>query len=290
MIVDLKNTIQGALTKANLPLDGIALESFERELSPLSKYEDMDFNALEKIHLALNSYVSHMSKGNCRGLVISGPAGSGKSSSVIHALDQQEMKKYKCISGALSPLRIYMELYLHRGPGEILILDDVDSVFQSLEGVNVMKAATDSIPQRRISWLTASPFLRAWGVPNTFNYDGSIILISNEFLATRKSAKFNNHLKALADRMHHLSMGSLDKDEQFHLLCFYVAKRRLLKSRGLNPAQEQAVLDYISEHFDEMTSITLRAATKIAELILLEPEHWRSMAALSVLTKPHEYF
>jgi hypothetical protein len=40
---------------------------------------------------------------------------------------------------------------------------------------------------------------------------------------------------------------------------------------------------YISQHLDELDRVSLRTATKIADLLLLEPKHWRSMADIGIL-------
>jgi hypothetical protein len=51
----------------------------------------------------------------------------------------------------------------------------------------------------------------------------------------------------------------------------------------LTAKQQGEVLDYISQHLDELDRVSLRTATKIADLLLLEPKHWRSMADIGIL-------
>jgi hypothetical protein len=59
----------------------------------------------------------------------------------------------------MSVIQLYIELYRHRAAGQIVVLDDVDSAFKTMEGINVVKAAADTVPQRRISWATSTGLL-----------------------------------------------------------------------------------------------------------------------------------
>lgn len=249
----------------------------------LSKYAAMDFSKLEQDYEGLERFLVNVAAGSLRGLIVTGPPGVGKTTSVTRLLDQHAMGPYKVVAGHMSVITLYCELYRHRDPGQIIVLDDVDSAFKSMEGINVVKAASDSVPQRRISWATSSSVLKAWNIDQTFNYDGGIILISNETQRKGRHGKLGQHIAAIADRLHAVSLGSNDKDEQFHQLCYQVVHGGLLDSRGLTPAQQSDVLDYISENFDEIERVSLRTATKIAELMRLEPQHWRSMANIGVL-------
>jgi hypothetical protein len=284
MNLDIKQAVNRVLSTAGIPIEPVVLKSPNTH-NPMKFYQSMDFSDLEHAHDGLESFVQMIAKGDCRAIVISGPAGAGKTSSVMRMLAQHTNKRYKCISGTLSPIMIYAEMYRYRNAGEVIVLDDIDGVYQSVDGVNIIKAATDSVAQRKISWLTASPLLKAWGIENTFKYNGAIILISNEPIAQSKSSKLNGHLKAIADRLFHIPMGTNEKEEQFHQLCFYIVKRGLLQSRGLLPQQEFEVLQYITDQYDRFPSITLRTATKLADLMKQAPEKWKELAELSLLTK-----
>jgi hypothetical protein len=243
----------------------------------------MNFSKLEQDYEGLERFLVNVAAGSLRGLIVTGPPGVGKTTSVTRFLDQHATAPYKVVAGHMSVITLYCELYRHKDPGQVIVLDDVDSAFKSMEGINVVKAASDSVPQRRISWATSSSVLKAWSIPQTFSYDGGIILISNETQRKGRQSKLGQHIAAIADRLHTVSLGSNDKDEQFHQLCYQVVHGGLLDSRGLTPAQQCDVLDYISQNFDEIERVSLRTAAKIAELMRLEPQHWRSMANIGVL-------
>lgn len=54
--------------------------------------------------------------------------------------------------GKVSPAELYRLLFMHRSANEILVFDDMDSVFDNDISSNILKAALDSKPEREISW------------------------------------------------------------------------------------------------------------------------------------------
>jgi hypothetical protein len=42
-------------------------------------------------------------------------------------------------------------------------------------------------------------------------------------------------------------------------------------------------LDYIAENFEALDRVSFRTATKLAELMRLEPDNWHSMAGIGIL-------
>lgn len=278
MKVDINRTVNQRLAASSVSLLFETLNS-----SPRVRYESQDYSDVEAAYKGLEKYVTNVAASKLRGLIVSGPPGVGKTTGVVKMLKAHGVGKFKVVAGHMSVIQLYFELYRHRSQGEIVVLDDVDSAFKSTEGLNVVKAASDTVPQRRISWATSSPLLQAWNVPKSFDYDGGIILISNETARKGRAGKLKQHIDAIADRLHSVSLGSDDKDEQFHQLCYQVVHGDLLKSRGLTADQECEVLDYIGCHLDHLDRVSLRTATKIAELIALEPNDWRSMANLGIL-------
>ncbi len=258
----------------------------EDPMTGFARYASMDFSELQATHDGLERFVTRVATGELRGLILAGPPGTGKTTTVTNMLAKHATGAYKVVAGHMSVVELYIELYRHQAAGEILVLDDVDSAFKSTEGLNVVKAAADSVPRRRISWATNSPILRAWGIPKAFDYFGGIILISNETERKKRTGKLAQHVDAISDRLDKIKLGKNNIDEQFHQLCYQVVHGRLLNSRGLSTDQQCEVLDFIAANLKKMEQVSLRTAVKIANLMLIEPSHWRAMANLSIFTDP----
>lgn len=134
---------------------------------------------------------------NMQSLFISGRAGTGKTYNVEKALKDEgliEDDDYVLVSGAASPVIMYKKFYQYRT--KVLVFDDCDSVFRDENGRNMLKAALDTKPVRKISWMKKSSTvfdpkdfetnpegefnaLEAGLVPNQFEFEGRVVFISN---------------------------------------------------------------------------------------------------------------
>ena len=128
-------------------------------------------------------------------LFISGRAGTGKTYNVERALKDEglvEDQDYVLVSGAASVIMMYKKFYQYRTG--TLVFDDCDAVFRDENGRNLMKAALDTKKVRKISYLKKTKavydprdvdpeeefnLLEAGVVPNSFEFSGRVIFISN---------------------------------------------------------------------------------------------------------------
>ena len=128
-------------------------------------------------------------------LFISGRAGTGKTYNVERALKDEglvEDEDYVLVSGAASVIMMYKKFYQYRSG--TLVFDDCDAVFRDENGRNLMKAALDTKKVRKISYLKKTKAVydpkdvtpeeefnlqEAGVVPNTFEFSGRVIFISN---------------------------------------------------------------------------------------------------------------
>jgi len=130
-------------------------------------------------------------------LFISGRAGTGKTYNVERAMKDEGLEEdedWVLVSGAASPIMMFKKFYQYRT--KTLVFDDCDSVFRDENGRNMLKAALDTKPIRKISWLKKSSTvfdpkdfennpegefnaLEAGLVPNRFEFAGRVIFISN---------------------------------------------------------------------------------------------------------------
>jgi len=136
-------------------------------------------------------------KGDVKSMIVTGPPGVGKSYGVEKVLSKhdvfatvaqdEKLKKYEVVKGAMSAIGLYSKLYEFSDKKCILVFDDCDSVLQDELSLNILKAALDSGKKRMIHWNTDSRLLRSEGVPNSFEFKGGAIFITNikvDFIST----------------------------------------------------------------------------------------------------------
>jgi hypothetical protein len=217
-------------------------------------------------------------------VIVNGPPGVGKSFSVDTYLQQYAREdSYKVVAGHMTPLSLYGNLYQYRHVGDVLVLDDIDSVFSKIEGINLLKAAMDTKPLRRINWESTSSTVLNLGLPGGFDFQGSVVLISNIGF-NRKQSKLQEHLDALKDRSYSLKISDGTKEELYQQVCFMVIKKDLLKVFDLNGEQQSEILDYIGSNLEKIHKISLRLAMKLASLMKANSTEWRSMADSGLLS------
>jgi hypothetical protein len=87
--------------------------------------------------------------GEVRAVVVSGPAGLGKSFSVMKSLDDQKAF-YATISGFVRPTGLYKTLYEYRHKNCVVVFDDADSIFRDEISLNLLKKACDTTKKRTV--------------------------------------------------------------------------------------------------------------------------------------------
>lgn len=91
---------------------------------------------------------------------------------------------YILIKGSATPASTYEVMYHYKN--SLIVFDDCDSLFNSEEGVNLIKGATDSKKVREISWLSTRNASK--GLPQQFEFSGRVIFITNKYLKDIDSA------------------------------------------------------------------------------------------------------
>ena len=249
-----------------------------------SEYEIDDYADLERRYASVESYIKELSNGRIHNLIINGPAGVGKTHAVEKFLDAYAHGRFKVVKGHMTPLSLYGNLFFHRDPNNILVLDDIDSVFKKIEGVNLLKAAMDTGSVRRINW-ESSNALKGVGIPDSFEFKGKVILISNIGFAVARKNSISAHLDALKDRSFNIVVADNTKESCFKQVCFMVLKKDMLNTFKLKYEQHIELLNYLKEHIIEIEKISLRTAIKLAQLMTISPANWRDMADTGLLNE-----
>ena len=219
-----------------------------------------------------------------KGLVVSGPAGIGKSHTVETTLhDTLDMlgkltgqgQMYEVISGGISAAVLYEKLWEYRDESQVLVFDDCDGVLYDEDSLNVLKAALDSKKTRRISWNTRSLHLERKDIPNSFEYKGGVIFITNVKFDQIKSARIGNHLEAIVSRCHYMDIGIDTAREKLLHIRNVVERSNMLGSYGFDEDTKAEVMDYINDHSKLLRELSLRMVLKIADLRKAMPGNWK---------------
>lgn len=262
---------------------------------------ESDEEAMERIARSfamLDKIVDKCAQGTIRGLVVSGPPGVGKSFGVEKTLETANMFRkiegkdpdYEIISGGVSSIGLYQKLYFNRTAGRVLVFDDCDGVLFDEESINLLKAALNSGDRRRICWNKESRVLREDDIPDYFDFEGSIIFLSNiDFERTiAKGSRISAHLEAIISRCHYmdLEIGSL-RDQILRIR--QVVRDGMLAPYSFHSSQEQEILDFVINNKEYLREVSLRMVKKVADFVASDPLDWHEMAEATCLTKEAKF-
>lgn len=269
--------------------------NLNKKAATVAKVES-DSDAMDRIATRF-SVLDEMAKacisGDIRAMIVSGPPGVGKSYGVetqmekASVFDQLAGKRirYNIVKGAMTALGLYAQLYKYSDNKNVLVFDDCDSVFSDELALNILKAALDTSKTRRICWNSDSRLLREEGIPNTFNFHGSAIFITNLKFDNVKSKKLQDHLEALQSRCHFVDL-TIDTERDKMLRIKQVhrdANGGLFVDYGFTKEQEDEVLDFMWANHTKLREVSLRMALKVADLIKISPSNWRSLAVTTCM-------
>jgi len=221
--------------------------------------------------------------GIVRGMVVTGPPGVGKTYGVEQVLEKDSLFdmmadkpiRHTFVKGAMSAIGLYSKLYEYKDSKNILVLDDCDTILFNEDALNILKAALDSCKKRKISWNTDSNLLRREGVPSTFEFNGSVIFITNIKFDNMRSTKIRDHLEAILSRCHYLDL-TLDTTRDKLLRIKQIAREGgLFDTKGLTKIQEQEIIEFMYENKNKLREISLRMAQKIADLRNMDSNRWK---------------
>ena len=258
----------------------VAKEVFTESVEDMKERIAKRFNVMS---LMTNGIVS----GNIRSLIISGAAGIGKTYSLDKALQTAHDSNaidYKMVNGKISGIGLYVRLWESRGSESVLLIDDVD-VFSDMDILNLLKAALDSGDKRKVCWSTASSFLDEKNIPNEFEFEGTIVFITNVDIdrELERGSKLAPHLSALVSRSVYLDLGVHTNKEIMTRVEDVITKTNMLQKRGLSNSQVLDVLAFMTNNIDRLRNVSLRSALYIADFVATDPKNWGEIAEVTML-------
>lgn len=233
-------------------------------------------------------------KGDIRSMIVSGPPGVGKSFGVEKVLSKHDMladiacddslKKYEIVKGSMSALGLYCKLHSLKDPKSIVVFDDCDIILEDTLSLNILKAALDSGSRRRISWNTDSRLLKESGIPNTFDFQGGCIFITNVKFDNVRSKKVRDHIEALESRSHYLDL-TIDTDREKMLLIRQIVGNGMLDKYKFSDELKNEIVDFVDQNQQQMRELSLRMILKVADLCKAMPYTWKQFAEVTCMRK-----
>ena len=275
----------------SLDVDKAAIRAKEEQLR--NETDEQIMERLGERFEILEDMTRAVKKGDVRSMIVTGPPGVGKSFGVEKVLskhdvfatvaDDKKLKKYEVVKGAMSAIGLYSKLYEYSDAKSILVFDDCDSVLLDDLSLNILKAALDSSKKRMIHWNTDSRVLRSEGVPNSFEFKGGAIFITNIKFEHVRSKKLKDHLEALESRCHYLDLTIDTQREKVLRIKQVVTECGMLDSYELTDEAKLEVVEFVDANKDRMRELSLRTVLKVADLRVSFPDKWKAVAEVTCM-------
>ena len=255
------------------------------ETAEVTENEEQAIERIAARFSILDEMADAVATSKVRAMIVSGPPGIGKSYGVEKALEKQNMfediagrsRRFEMVKGAMSAIGLYKKLYEHSAKGHVVCFDDCDAILYDDLALNLLKAALDTTPRRTLHWNTESRTLMAEGMPNSFEFNGGVIFITNIKFDNVKSKKLQDHLQALQSRCHYLDL-TIDSMKDRMLRIKQICRAGMLEKYAMGADTEADLIQFIIDNKHRLREISLRMVLKIADLWKMKPEGYKQLA------------
>ena len=294
--VTVDGTAVAGFPDRNIKIACASKESYRPTTGAVEAREESDEEIIDRLRDRfdmLEDMTRAAKKGDVRAMIVSGPPGVGKSFGVEKVLGKHDLiadiagdsklKKYEVVKGAMSAIGLYCKLYKMADKDNVIVFDDCDSIFADELSLNILKAALDSKKTRRIHWNTDSFKLRNEGVPDSFEFKGSAIFITNVKFDKAKG-KIKEHLMALESRCHYMDL-TIDTEREVMLRIKQITNDGMLDEYALGADTVQEIVDFVDINKKRLRELSLRTVLKVADLAKAFPNKWEAMAENTVMKR-----
>lgn len=260
-----------------------------KNLSILAKDEEISLKEMKDALTDYTNSIVSMTEGvasNNWHLLLMGEPGSGKTQTVVDTLDKLIPNQWAGIKGTSSGVGIYRFLYENRNK-KVVVIDDSDAIYNTPEAVEILKAAMDTKKDRKISWMKQNVNLNTIGIPNSFEVNCHIILITNsnlEHSGDGRVLKSQRLMKPILDRVMKLKTGLPNREwelcymKQLHdagkILCF--------DEHSIPETVQNEMLDFIEEKGEYFDNISFRTLVKMCKFYINDKNTWKNLTLLTI--------
>jgi hypothetical protein len=139
----------------------------------------------------LEDYIHAFANGHLNLMILVGEAGIAKTRTIRGVLGDS------CwIEGQATPFGMYEKLYRHRD--ELVVIDDVDSLYADRSGIRLLKCLCQTEEDKKVAWHSDADAksLERRRIPREFTTKSRVIIICNDWRT------LNRNVAALQDRGH----------------------------------------------------------------------------------------
>lgn len=216
---------------------------------------------------------------NIRAVVVTGAAGIGKTYNVEQILSR-DCKHHEIVRGTLSAINLYMLAYQYRHAGNVIVLDDADDIFHDEDALNILKVLCDTSSNRVVSYRKEAHQLKENDVPQSFEFNGAMIFISNvdfqKFVDEGKN-KFAAHMAALMSRSLYLDLQIHDKNSLGVWVAHIAQAGRIFERENVPRHLHQPILNFLKDNRDSLRELSVRTLMKLCQLAKDNPARWESI-------------
>lgn len=252
------------------------------EMQELNRRIKLRFDIMDKL-------TEFTIQGHVRAMIISGAAGIGKSynleTRLNKAIDNAEINQFTILKGKISAIALFQQLFNHREKGDILVLDDIDVIFQDETSLNLLKAALDTGERRHLVWLTASAWLEEQGVDQEFDFEGACIFITNlDFdRMIERGTNLAPHFSALISRSTYLDLGIHTNKEILVRIKQVVNDTTMLDVHGIDDVKKVLMMNWMDANYENLRELSLRTILKLASFMKGDPAGWQDIAEATMI-------
>lgn len=234
------------------------------------------FTVLEKI-------ADGIVNGHVNGVIVSGAPGCGKSYTLERALDTASTDgriSHTVVKGSLSAIALYQLLWDHRKRSQVLVIDDADSIYKDLEAINLLKAALDTGRRRHVHYNKESRILADAGIDRSFDYEGSMVFITNMDLAraAEKDTGMSPHYRAFLSRALYIDLGIRTQRDVLTRIAQVVFGDEFLTENAITKETAVEMVSWLQENVNQLSSLDIRSVVKLVSIVKIDPD-WRTLAA-----------
>lgn len=269
------------------------LDRLEKEADYEKKLEKRRARSYDQILKEQKTYFNYYSLamdalilGEIRSLIVSGAPGIGKSHLALHKLlEAAAVRRHEyeiAKGGGISAINLYMSGYRLRSGGTLLI-DDADDVFDETSSLNILKALTDSGPERYISYRKEANVLLSEDIPKEYEFNGGVAFLTNvnldEAIVLNRGAHVV-HYDALLSRSLYLDLRIHDRKEIGVWVTYMTETNPILQREGItDKPTRDAIMKWIMDHSLTLRNLDLRTPTKVAQVYkTVKGKNWESAA------------